>query len=56
MKISFINEIANICERVGSDVQRVAEGKGLGKRIGPYFLMRELVMGGHVSQKILMGC
>ena len=56
MKISFINEIANICKRVGSDVQRVAEGKGLGKRIGLYFLMRELVMGGHVSQKILMGC
>jgi UDPglucose 6-dehydrogenase len=37
-KISFINEIANICERVGADVHDVAKGMGLDKRIGPKFL------------------
>jgi len=37
-KISFINEVANICERVGADVQMVATGMGLDDRIGPYFL------------------
>lgn len=37
-KISFINEIANICERVGADVNIVAKGMGLDQRIGPKFL------------------
>ena len=37
-KISFINEIANICERVGADVHVVAKGMGLDQRIGPKFL------------------
>jgi UDPglucose 6-dehydrogenase len=37
-KISFINEIANLCERVGSDVNVVAKGMGLDQRIGPKFL------------------
>jgi UDPglucose 6-dehydrogenase len=37
-KISFINEIANICERVGADVNIVAKGIGLDGRIGPKFL------------------
>jgi len=37
-KISFINEIANICERVGADVHDVAKGIGLDKRIGAKFL------------------
>ena len=37
-KISFINEIANICERVGADVHVVAKGMGLDHRIGPKFL------------------
>lgn len=37
-KISFINEIANICERVGADVHSVAKGMGLDKRIGSKFL------------------
>lgn len=37
-KISFINEIANICERVGADVNVVAKGMGLDQRIGPKFL------------------
>jgi UDPglucose 6-dehydrogenase len=38
VKISFINEIANLCEAVDADVQEVARGIGLDKRIGPKFL------------------
>jgi UDPglucose 6-dehydrogenase len=38
VKIGFINEIANLCERVGADVHVVAKGIGLDKRIGPKFL------------------
>ncbi len=38
VKIGFINEIANLCERVGADVHVVAKGMGLDKRIGPKFL------------------
>ncbi len=37
-KISFINEIANLCEKVGADVKDVSKGMGLDKRIGPKFL------------------
>ena len=37
-KITFINEIADLCERVGADVQAVAHGIGLDNRIGPKFL------------------
>jgi UDPglucose 6-dehydrogenase len=37
-KISFINEIANVCEEVGADVSEVASGMGLDDRIGPKFL------------------
>ena len=37
-KISFINEMAHICERVGADVHQVAKGMGLDNRIGPKFL------------------
>jgi UDPglucose 6-dehydrogenase len=37
-KISFINEMANICDLVGADVHKVAKGMGLDKRIGPKFL------------------
>jgi len=37
-KISFINEIANLCEAVGADVQIVAKAMGLDRRIGPKFL------------------
>lgn len=37
-KISFINEMANLCEKVGADIHMVARGMGLDKRIGPKFL------------------
>jgi UDPglucose 6-dehydrogenase len=37
-KITFINEIADLCEQVGADVQQVARGMGLDRRIGPKFL------------------
>ncbi len=38
VKITFINEIADLCEKAGADVQDVARGMGLDKRIGPKFL------------------
>ena len=38
LKVTFINEIADLCERVGADVQDVARGMGLDGRIGPKFL------------------
>ena len=37
-KISFVNEVANLCERVGADVEVVARGMGLDNRVGPKFL------------------
>jgi len=37
-KISFINEIANVCEQIGGNVQHVAKAMGLDRRIGPKFL------------------
>ncbi len=45
-KISFANEIANICERVGADVHEVVRGFGLDNRIGPRFLNAGLGWGG----------
>src|SRR5581483_6670907 len=38
LKITFINEVADLCEAVGADVQQVSRGVGLDKRIGPKFL------------------
>jgi UDPglucose 6-dehydrogenase len=38
MKVTYINEMADLCERVGADVQQVAKGIGLDNRIGPKFL------------------
>jgi UDPglucose 6-dehydrogenase len=46
MKISFANEIANICERVGADSTQVLTGIGLDSRIGPKFLNAGIGWGG----------
>jgi UDPglucose 6-dehydrogenase len=45
-KISFVNEIANVCEEVGADVAEVARGMGLDQRIGPSFLRAGIGYGG----------
>ncbi len=50
-KISFINAIAEICERVGADVEKVAEGMGLDSRIGKDFLRAGLGFGGFCFPK-----
>ena len=52
-KISFINAIANICERVGADVEKVAEAVGLDHRIGKHFLNAGLGFGGSCFPKDL---
>jgi UDPglucose 6-dehydrogenase len=45
-RISFINEIANVCEATGADVMTVAQGIGLDRRIGPAFLRAGIGYGG----------
>ena len=50
-RISFINEIARISERVGADAKLVAEGMGLDKRIGPYYLDAGIGYGGSCFPK-----
>ncbi len=50
-KISFINEIANICEALGADVKEVAVGMGYDKRIGNHFLDAGLGYGGSCFPK-----
>jgi UDPglucose 6-dehydrogenase len=51
MKISFINMVANLCEAVGADVTKVAEGMGLDPRIGPSFLNAGIGFGGFCFPK-----
>lgn len=50
-KISFINEVANICDRVGADVTQVAKGIGLDSRIGNKFLQAGIGWGGSCFPK-----
>jgi UDPglucose 6-dehydrogenase len=50
-KISFINEIANVCELTGADVGEVARGIGLDQRIGPHFLKAGIGFGGSCFPK-----
>jgi UDPglucose 6-dehydrogenase len=50
-RISFINEIANVCEATGADVVKVAEGVGLDHRLGPHFLRAGIGWGGSCFPK-----
>jgi UDPglucose 6-dehydrogenase len=53
MKISFINMIADLCESAGADIQKVAEGIGMDRRIGPAFLHPGIGFGGFCFPKDL---
>jgi len=50
-RISFINEIANVCEATGADVEQVAQGVGLDHRLGPHFLRAGIGWGGSCFPK-----
>ena len=50
-KISFINEIANVCEETGADVTEVAAGMGYDRRIGPHFLRAGIGYSGNCLPK-----
>lgn len=51
LKIGFINEVADLCEQVGGDVRKIAEGIGLDSRIGPAFLSAGPGFGGSCFPK-----
>ncbi len=51
MKISFINSIANLCDKVGADVEEVVRGLALDKRISPHFLKPGIGFGGSCFPK-----
>ncbi|MEI8217929.1 MAG: UDP-glucose/GDP-mannose dehydrogenase family protein [Elusimicrobiota bacterium] len=53
MKISYINAVSNICERTGADIEKVAEGMGMDKRIGRSFLNAGIGFGGFCFPKDL---
>jgi UDPglucose 6-dehydrogenase len=52
-KISFINAVSQVCDKVGADVEEVAKGMGLDKRIGPSFLKAGIGYGGSCFPKDL---
>lgn len=51
LRISFINAVANVCERAGADIREVARGMGLDPRIGPHFLKAGVGFGGYCFPK-----
>ena len=53
MKISYINAVANLCERTGADIVKVAQGMGMDKRIGKSFLNAGIGFGGFCFPKDL---
>jgi UDPglucose 6-dehydrogenase len=54
-KVSFVNEVANLCERLGADIDAVTQGMGLDSRIGPKFLHAGVGFGGSCFPKDTVG-